>query len=218
MTEAVFSFYRSGNWTVETVSAATTDLSGTVSVVLGSLTLSGFAKRHGTFADTQSVRVVGGAGGLATPCMPKQYQNLPMRFLLRDLMQTAGETLSSTVSNDILNIELSDYILSNRPVATVLTQLLQYMPEGTVWRVLVDGTIWFGLDTYPANSTPTQLIDYSPRELRYFLGVDDPVLLPGQSIVAPDTDGNSGATLNIDIVETRVKGDEIRSRVWFVDP
>jgi hypothetical protein len=90
----------------------------------------------------------------------------------------------------------------------MLTRLLAPLAQAVTWRVLPDGTIWAGPETWPDSGLTTddyQILDEDPREGTALLGVEAPVLLPGTAL----------AGRRVSYVEHLINAEGVRSNVWF---
>lgn len=154
----------------------------TLSVAGGELTLRGTAARAGDYLDAGWVRVVGGAGGLGTTQAAKFYRSVQLRIPLTDLLATAGEMLSSTTDTAILSTSLQTWTLMEQPVSSALAALFAKATAGTAWRIIEDGTLWAGTETWPDAGLIYEEIARHPQQQVIEIGVDAPLLLPGRTL------------------------------------
>lgn len=198
---------RIGVWTADlVVDATSTDgLTGavTISIADGKLDLKGTAKRVGVHNDTVLMRVLAGAGGMATQTAPKDYDNIQARAVLEDLLKTTGERLSSTADASTLGTTLTRWVTIQQSTGAAIGLLAEHL--GVAWRVLADGTVWMGPESWPEASIEAELLGSAPNEARLELGVEAPLLLPGTTF-----DGEK-----VNQVEHRVKADSVRTMVWL---
>lgn len=184
--EATVSMPRGGRWVADLVVDAidTGGLTGAVTIQLGpSLELKGTAKRVGAFVEHVSMRVVGGAGGLMREIAPKAYQQVPLRIPLVDALAAVGETLSPLSDVAVLNTQLPHWSRMRGPASEEVRSLLARAPAGVASRVLPDGTVWVGAETWPEASFEFDLLDDQPWSGEATLGVDAPSLLPGTTFM-----------------------------------
>lgn len=177
----------------------------TVKIDDGALTLVGtcYPNRSGVKYDTGFVRVVGGAGGLGTPTLMKYYSSTTLRLPLYDLLNHAGETLSPTCDPGLLAQPLNSWTTISQTTGNAIAALLQAVPLST-WRVLPDGTVWAGFDSWPPATLDYQMLTANPDTAEYEIGLDSPLLLPGYNL-----DG-----LNVSYVQHTLSFDRVRTRIW----
>lgn len=125
------------------------------------------------------VRLVGGAGGLSTQLAAKNYVATQARVVLTDIVQAAGEAVSSTVESSLLDRPLGLY---TRRMGTARAAVEELATElGVRWRVLADGSLWLGEDTYPED-TDTEYEVESDDEFSLVLLVEAPTVRPGETV------------------------------------
>lgn len=172
----------------------------------GKLVLKGTADRTGTFVDAGFVRVVAGKDGLGTTAKPKHYDDPSIRIILADLVATAGEAIASSADASMLARHLTAWTTTGRPVGNVVDLLLRQVP-GASWRMLADGTLWVGAETWPDSGLSTddyQVLAELPSDGTAELGLEAPVLLAGVAL----------AGRRVSAVEHRI-GAGVRATVWF---
>jgi hypothetical protein len=184
--EARITLPRSGRWGAElSVDSASTDsLTGQVTIDLGGqLQLVGTARQVGVHVDLVTMEVVGGAAGLLKQIPAKAYQGVPLSLPLSDALATAGERLSPTSDAGFLSTFLPKWTRVRSTLQEELLNLLAKGPAGVVGRILPDGTLWVGVDTFPEVELAADLIrtDYNSNQAE--LGVSVPTLLPGVTIL-----------------------------------
>lgn len=171
-----------------------------------SLSLVGTVVRGGEWQGRRSVRVVGGAGGLSTELTGRWYAGAPFRLPIRDTLEEAGEKLSTTSSDDVLDVTATPgWSRTGGPACDALHRLVG--DAGATWRVLPDGTVWVGTETWP-NASPIDdnvITADAPTSGRLSFATERPTLLPGQ-------------TLNgrrVSYVELAITSDRIRVEAWI---
>lgn len=159
---------------------------GSVQVVAANgLTLTGFVRSSGSFLNQSHVKVIGGAGGLIKAVPPKSFQNAQLRDPLSVVMSASGETLSSTIASSVLSASLPAWSIFQAHAGQVLEELCfaaaSALGVPVNWRVLADGTIWIGTETFPPATLPDpdDVVDQFPAGGRFVLAVVTPSLLPG---------------------------------------
>lgn len=187
--------------------------SGQVTIAAdGGLSLVGTVKQpSGVFLDSARVRVVGGAGGLETVISPAAFENAQLGDPLRAVLASAGESLSSTVASSVTGVLLTKWTLTSTYAARALDELCAAasapLGQTIVWRVLGDGTVWLGVETWTAQAMPAgaDVLEQYPAEGRYVLGSTSPFLMPGVNL-----DGVG----NIVGVDHWLTHDRVRSDAW----
>lgn len=202
---------RVGCWTIDvlTVTPLPGNVSGACTIDLDTLTLSGFILRGGSWRESDYVRVVGGAGGLQLNTTPQGYANVPAQSLVTALLNNVGETLSTTAQ--VPTTTLPQWIVRREQTSTALTRVADAL--GVIWRVLPDGTVWMGNDTWPAATlTDPVLMDSYPERGETKIGISSPELLPWQSLILLGQGGNAS-----DVDYAMMGEGEFRMRVLFED-
>lgn len=175
----------------------------------GGLTLKGTVadKRAGDFLDTIHVRIVGGKNGMGKTATAKGYMQPQalVKDVVGDLFNTAGETLSSDSDQTIQNTNLSAWMTTQRAVSECVDVLLEYAAPDAGWRILADGTVRIGKESWPSSNDEYVLMNHDPVEARFDLGVDVPTIVPGV---------NLNGVGQVAIVEHRITADATRSIVW----
>jgi hypothetical protein len=191
---------------------AATAPSGKVTIAAaGGLSVKGTVLDGGVFCDVAHIQVAGGAGGLGAIVPPAAYQQAQLRDPLGAVLQAAGESLSSTTSSSVLAVQLPSWTVLAERAATAIDALCsaasRALGMSITWRILGDGTVWLGAESWPAQKMPAgaDLLDVSPDEGRYVIGTDTPSLLPG---VALDGVGKVSA------VDHWVNHSEVRTWAW----
>jgi hypothetical protein len=179
----------------------------------GGMTLTGTIKQpSGVFLDAARVRIVGGAGGLDVVIAPAAYENAQLGDPLRAVLSAAGETLSTSVLSTITSVFLSKWTLTATPAARALDELCYaasaQLGQIVVWRVLSDGTVWLGAETWPAQKMPAgaDVLESAPAEGRFVIGASTPFLVPGVNL---DGVGNVAG------VDHWVTHSQVRSDAWI---
>jgi len=178
----------SGNWT------AHLELSDLVEPPTGKITLtwlgralSGQVLRGGrSTAGRVFVYVAGGNGDLGAPIPPvlpaKAYRNVQVRVVLADIMVASGESLSSTSEASIMARSLATWPRRNDTACALLDDLAREL--GVIWRVLPDGSIYFGSNTFSETVSAQPLQQLDDQDPAYATGLYVPHSfgpLPGES-------------------------------------
>lgn len=210
--EARLQVPRFGAWTSDVVvdaeTAARVSVGSSVRLTLGNGAMSfmGTVFRGDAYAQTVTLRVVGGANGLAKKCHARFYNGCAIRLPVRDLLADAGESLSPQSDQSALGAQVSMWSMLRQDVAIALSSLAMAAPFGTVWRVQADGTVFFGVDAYALSALKDfELIDYMPQEGMQVIAAEVPSVFPGETF----------NNRHVSVVEHVISPDRSRAKVWF---
>jgi len=200
--EASIHLPRIGVWWADIVLDGDVSLAGTATLsypgwsedVVGAVADGGETK-HGRIP----LRMVGGAGKLAEDLPAKAYQGAPVLLPVRDVLEEAGEELSSSVTSG-LDLVLNHWVRTARPAHQCLGMLAR--KAGFAWRFLPDGTFWFGDENWPEASITYDLMDEQPEQDAVLIATDD-LLLPGTTFRSRHVE------------RVCVSPHESRTKVWF---
>ena len=167
---------QSGAWFVDAIlDESAGDLTGRVSVILGTRSMSGTVvpAYSGSFVEQRSVRIVAGANGWGKHVPSKAYHSesgVKARTIALDAAREVGETLGSfDVVSDIGRI---DYVRRAGWASTVLDNLL----GDRIWWVDPDGTTRGGVrENVAARSGSYNVLTYSPLNRQANIALDDPI-------------------------------------------
>jgi len=202
---AVITMPRIGAWTANVVADAQEDLSGAVELRAGGVAWAGTAVRTGVAQDTVRAAIVGGAGGLSLQVSPKFYRDTTARIVVEDILSAVGEMLSQTSDAAFLGKMLAAWSRAGGKAGAALRQFVE--PYGAAWRVLADGSIWVGQESWPEAQLEHELVAEDPRAGWVEIATEDLSLTPGTMFR-----GRMVAK-----VEHRVSATSVRTRCWFAD-
>lgn len=115
------------------------------------------------------VRLVGGAGGLATELPGQTYRETTVRVVVDAIARGTGERLSGLVETSTLSLRLGHWARLAGPASTQLLELTRAL--GLSWRVLLDGSLWIGdAKPTPAPSIDATVLSREPARGRVTLG------------------------------------------------
>jgi hypothetical protein len=203
---------RVGAWTADVRVDSQTAITGACALAIdGGLTLQGTAHSTGVWLDTAHVRLVAGADGLGKAARPRHYRRTTLRIVLADLLATAGEKLAANSDAGVLGLSFPGWVTRANPVGLMVSALLedQRLPAGTAWRMLPDGTLWVGVESWPdsglADVVSYQDLEERPADGQQQIAAEAPTLLPGTLL----------AGRKVTYVEHRIDGEKVRSLVLW---
>lgn len=209
-----FHFPARGPWWATLELDTATAPSGQVSIVVaGGFTLQGTVAAGGVFADVAHVDVVGGAGGIGELVPRAAYQSGLLRDPLNAALRAGGEQLSATVSQQLLAVQLKFWSQIEERVGAALDRVAgaagRALGKAITWRVLDDGTVWLGEESWPSATLPKadDVLEVLPADRRHVIGAEAPSLMPGV-----DLDG-VGKVLAVD---HWVAPDAVRTWAWVL--
>lgn len=168
---------RVGAWSLTARVELATVPTGAVTFVGGGLTLKGTIVRARAWKGGVEALVVGGASGLARLLVPKAFRGATVKVVLQDTLGAAGEALSSTSDAALLGATLEAWVRIAGSAGATLAQLAA--DRAAVWRVLADGTVWFGAETWPELVTAAELVEAEPARAREVVWTERLQLRPG---------------------------------------
>lgn len=207
------SLYRTGPWEADIeVMDSDAELTETIELNIGGQTFVGTADAARTGSDLgglTSLTVRGGAGGLDETVERQGYTATTVAIVLGDLLAIAGESLSSTVDASLLSVSLLRWTRQAGTVREAIRLLMEHL--GHRWRILADGSFWFGSDDL-ADSGLTEGDDYtvtdeSPKTARDEVAIEEPSIRPGQTF----------RSKAVEAVHYRLDG-ELRATVEYDSP
>lgn len=135
--------------------------------------------RSGRFGGRCHLKVVGGAGGLATELQVRNYSGgvTRIRTVVDDILRDSGETLSEESDQALLDTQINGWHRTAGPGGRQLTALLSRY--GATWRVLRDGTVWVGTDGWPEVEPNGTVIDVHNGDGIVTSAPDVPDSVPG---------------------------------------
>lgn len=179
---------RAGNWVAELqVDAASAaglagGDAGTLITDGGTLTFRGTVLRGDAYAQNVTLRLVGGANGLSGLVTPRFYRGVQLGQPLRDALSDAGEALSPTAKAAATSLHLDFWTMVEQPASEALTSLAEAAGTDVVWRVLPDGTVFFGEDGFPETALGEfDLTMWRPLEKMQEIASEAPDIHPGES-------------------------------------
>lgn len=109
--------------------------------------------RAGAVSGRLGARIVpgkGGIAGLAKTLEARHFRAVPLRSVLADILAQTGEQLSSSSQPAVLGKQLPFWSIPGGPDSSPGAALrMLTKAAGATWRMLADGTVWVGVDSYP---------------------------------------------------------------------
>jgi len=175
----------------------------------GALELQGTVTAGAEYQGLARLRIVAGADGLRRTARARHYVRPQLRLPLADLAAGAREKLSPTIAADLLGAHLNAWSTLGRSTGEQIAALVERAtPPGTSWRLLADGTIWIGAETWPDSGIAEwREIDQAVRDRRLEIGLDAPTLMAGTML----------GDFKVDYVEHIIDGEAVRSRIWIAE-
>lgn len=164
----------SGVWTADLHLASATAVSGAVSVVIGNLTLTGFAYRAETYGGQTRVRLIGGYGGWRNPIPAQGYgssSGVQMSTILQDAAMAAGEKVNVNTDTGVGN-GYARFGFASSVASDVLWQMVElgFMPA---WYVDPEGITQTGPWPSTTIATPFTVTDQKPDEGLIVVATED---------------------------------------------
>ena len=170
---------RIGNWSADVEYDYQTTLAVGDSVTLedNGLSWNGTVKRTGRNGARRHARVVGGKSKLGTELPPKSYVGTTARSIVADILSAAGETLERTSGGEPFNVVPTYWTRAGFSAGTELARICAMI--GADWRMLPEGTVWVGVESYPLQKFAHEEIEASPESASYVIGSERLELRPG---------------------------------------
>lgn len=163
-------------------SGSTTELlddTAPITLTLGGVSYLGTVRRQGVYAGRLNAEIVGGYGGLSTPIAPRAYQGVPVSIPLSDALFEGGETLSITVDAAVKNTLLPRWSRTAGTVGTAIDRIASELALG--WRVLSDGSLWIGAETWSEVTIDHDLTDQNLASDTVVIASEAPSVVPGST-------------------------------------
>lgn len=167
--------------------------------------------RSGSFLDSTHVRLLGGAAGMARAATPRGFvqPGAFVRDVLRALAANAGESLSSSIPSSFFDKNLTAWAIHSGMVSSALRVLLDIAGPTLRWRILPDGTLWMGEETWPDSASEFFILEQEAASATSLLRAQSPAIAPGQNVP-----GIGRASR----VQHDIFPNEVRTRVWTSVP
>jgi hypothetical protein len=118
-----------------------------------------------------------GGLSLAQPLKPAHFRKVTARTVVADTLAAAGATLAKTSARSVLDTSLEFWTRPGISASEALSQLCD--ATGANWRVLPDGTVWIGTETWPEVKLEGQDLDDNGELGTLLYALDVPSLTAG---------------------------------------
>jgi hypothetical protein len=195
-----------GPWRADLKVDAPSALSGKVEIRIGKTdVLKGTVIRGAMYEGVFCPLIGAGGAGMRTKVTPKHYTSPTLKNVLTDLCSDAGEAISSTADPATLLTQLPHWTTMKMEAGVAIRLLMESAPAGTSWRMLADGTLWVGPETWPASQvTDFRELAQTPEDAVVELGLEQPFLLPGTTL----------GGRKLDQVNIEITGGKVKTTVW----
>ena len=168
--ECVITRPRERGWTAQLDSEGTAELAGKVTIVLDGRTFVATVSRSKVEHGRVRSFAVGGAGGLSKDLDARAYASASLAVPIADVMRETGETLAG--ASPALTLTVATWQRVKGPASAALKQIAE--KAGRVWRVLADGTVWIGVESWSETTAkPVELdTDWSDGTATFADGID----------------------------------------------
>ncbi len=146
---------RVGPWHAEVEIDEEVTLPNEVQITIESSVFTGFVKNQRAFAGRTRAWIVGGNGGFANVVGAQDYVRPAALTVIRDILSTAGERLSS--ESDELKTSLPHWQRKGARASIALRAITEKLALD--WRVLDDGATWFGTDKWTEVKAEAVILD-----------------------------------------------------------
>lgn len=149
-------------------------------------------------------RIVGGAGGFGTEIPAKSYRGTDVELPISEVLSAVGESLSPASDSAPLRLRLPFWVRMQVRAGQALAALLA-VARVPAWRVLADGTVWLGTETWPQSKlTDFHVLAQDPHLGRHEIYAVEPSVFPGETWNG----------MHVSVVEHRFTQDRLVTNVW----
>lgn len=158
--------------------------------------------------------LIGGKGNLSTSISSKMYNyQISASLVISEILSEVGEVLSPTSSPSFLNKLLPSFTRLAGSASIQISRLVDV--AGGVWRVLPDGSVFVGTDSFSTLNNFDYIVEYEdPTRGLVQLSANVSTILPGARF--PISSYNSLSEQKIGCVRYLIEPDRSRTTVWFL--
>lgn len=179
ITRCQLSLCARGAWTAQCLLAADAAPTGRVELVLPGISLVGFVKFSGIFAQNVTAYLVGGqAGGVLTEVPGQHYRDADGHLVAQALCAAAGESLAADSDPNALGQQLAHYQVRRMALGSALDELCEAL--GTDWLITDAGEVRVGPPSWPtAEPAGVVLQREAPEKCALYLALSEEALRAG---------------------------------------
>lgn len=173
---------RMGAWHCDLDLDANEKVTGKIRFELDDLEFTGtvIEDHSGTEGSRAKLKVVAGNGNLTKQIKAHAYSatsGVKIGTVVADVLKECGEDLSDVSNKAVLERKLERWQVSGGAAQEALTRLAEH--TGCAWRVMRDGTVWFGEETWPEVEPAGTVTQESWHEGHVELASETPNMVPG---------------------------------------
>ena len=200
---------KSGVWTAYDVLVDTDvafKVGDSVTMKLIDVTFNGTIYNSDVYLGFQRCTILGGSGKLSTYLESAPYNATTIGQVLKDIARNTNHKISTKAEQNVLNFSLTGWNILKMKAALAIEKLTSV--TSCLCRVLPDGTLWFGKETYtPVNDDDYLVIEKFPDEGRWSIYNDQTLIQPLSSLQG----------MNIVQVDYLVQDNELTTDIYFSD-
>lgn len=201
-----------GNWTCYYIQASSNvQVRGKCTLTYFDKTMPAYVIQTGENQGKVSGVLCGGYGGLQKELRYQFYDKVhAYRVPIDDMMRETGEILSPLSTQSVLLKSVPQWTRKAAEMGAQLNDICDY--DGSVWRVLTDGSIFVGVDDWSLLPTfDFDLLEIAPAYVSCLLSVRALGVVPGKKFKPMD-----GLELRVGCVEYSLTPEQSSAKVWFL--
>lgn len=201
-----------GNWTCYYIQASSNvQVRGKCTLTYFDRKMPAYVIQTGENQGKVSGVLCGGYGGLQQQLRYQFYDMVhAYRVPIDDMMRETGEILSPLSTQSVLLKSVPQWTRKAAEMGAQLNDICDY--DGSVWRVLTDGSIFVGVDDWSLLPTfDFDLLEIAPAYVSCLLSVRALGVVPGKKFKPMD-----GLELRVGCVEYSLTPQQSSAKVWFL--
>lgn len=196
-----------GVWVADVELDSMDVLSGSAVLLLGDVEWRGTVQpgRSAVDGGRAKARLIGGNDGLRKPIPSRYYLGPTLGVVVASVLMECNETLSPT-AGDLASWIVARWQRTSGSAGKALEAVCSAAEYS--WRVLRDGTVWVGFETWPdLEGKQTEVGAYSFSAAKAYSPEYSPLVAPGMSVGGQ----------HVSSVMTLLSASSLRQEVWFDD-